>query len=225
VIRLVLIVPLLLSVALLSLAVSRVAASVLKAPAHRTLLVIESGKSAGAEATSRAATYTQRAAQWEHSAELFGELGFLRLWEGFQTGRDDSVRLSLIDQASQSLRQSIYLSPARPHPWVRLAYASVLEGADPKDTTDLLAQSVRTGPYVAEISVTRLELLLRLWQHLTPEMRRYTMRQIRYIWPNAGHHLLRLARNAPRPDIIRLALRRDPVAVERVDALIARRYQ
>lgn len=221
--RLALLVPLVLSLALLSLAVPRLLASVLKAPSHRTVLVIESGETADPGALDRAATYAERATRWEKSAGLFGAAGFMRLQQVSTEGRGDPARAARINAASESLRQALQLSPARPQPWVRLAYARALEGADRDELVGLLSQSVRAGPYVAEISVARLDLLLRLWRYLTPELRGYAMKQVRYIWPHAGHGLLRLAGKTPRPDIIRLALRRDPLAVERVDAAIARR--
>ena len=221
--RLALIVPLLLSIALLALAVPRVVASVLKAPAQRTIMIVESGKTSGAESLARAATYVERATGWERSARLFGELGFLTLLQAFQTGRDDPARPALIGEASSSLRQSLQLSPARPHSWVRLAYARALEGADPAELADLLAQSVRVGPYVAEIAVTRLDLMLRIWKHLSPDLRIYARKQVRYIWPRAGRELLHVVRDTPRPEIIRFSLRPFPEAVERVDAVLARR--
>jgi hypothetical protein len=221
--RLALIVPLLLSIALLTLAVPRVVASVLTAPAHRTILIVESGKTSEAKPLARAATYVERATGWEISARRFGELGFLRLLQAFQTDRDDPTRPALIGKASDGLRQALQLSPARPHPWVRLAYARALEDADPTELADLLTQSVRTGPYVAEISIARLDLLLRIWTHLSPDMRTYAMKQVRYIWPKAGRELLRVVRDTPRPEIIRFALRPFPEAVERVDAVLARR--
>ena len=223
--RLALIVPLFLSIAILSLAVPRVVASVLTAPAQRTILTVESGKTSEAERLVRAATYVERATDWEQSSQRFGELGFLRLLQVFQTDRDDPARPALIGEASQSLQHSVQLSPARPHPWVRLVYARALEDADPSELADLLAQSIRTGPYVSEISVTRLELLLRLWKHITPKTRTYAMKQVRYIWPKAGGKLLRVVQNTPRPDIIRFALRHDPEALERVDAVVARRQK
>ena len=144
--RLALIVPLLLSIALLTLAVPRVVASVLKAPAHRSILIVESGKTSGAESLARAAAYVERATSWERSARLYGELGFLTLLQAFKTNRDDPARPALIGKASDSLRQALQLSPARPHPWVRLAYARALEGAEPAELADLLAQSVSVGP-------------------------------------------------------------------------------
>jgi hypothetical protein len=221
--RLALIVPLFLSVVILSLAVPRVVASVLRGPAHRTILKVEAGKPYEIETLARSTEYLARATYWESSALLFGELGYLRYLEGFYTERDDPARPAMIDRASQNLRQSLRLSPARPHPWVRLAYARALEDADPSEVADLLALSIRTGPYAAEISATRLDLLLRLWKYLTPELRTYAMKQVRYIWPKAGGELLRIVQSTPRPDVIRLALRLDPLALERVDAAIARR--
>lgn len=221
--RLALAVPLLLSIALLTLGVPRVVASVLTAPAHRTVLIVGSGKTAEAPALALAADYVERATNWQQSAQLVGELGFLRLLQTFQTDRDDPARPALIGEASDSLRQALRLSPARPHPWVRLAYARALEGADPTELAQLLAQSVRAGPYVSEIAVTRLDLLLRLWTHLPPDLRTYTMKQVRYIWPHASYELLRVVADTPRPEIIRFALRTVSEAVPRVDAVIARR--
>ena len=221
--RFVLLVPLILSVALLTLGVPRVVASVLTAPAHRTILIIEDGGTSDAERLARAASYVERATDWERSARRYRHLGFLRLLQSFQTDRDDPARPALISEASTSLRRSLQLSPARPHPWVRLAYARALEDAEPQELADLLGQSVRAGPYVAEIAVTRLDLMLRIWSHLPPDMRTYAMKQVRYIWPHAGRELLEVARDTPRPEIIRFALRPYPEAVERVDAILARR--
>jgi len=221
--RLALFVPLLLAVAILTLAVPRVVASVLTAPAHRTLLLIEDGRSADAERLDHAANYIKRATEWEQSARRFGQLGFLRLFQALQTKPDDPKRRALIAEATASLRQSLMLSPSRPHPWVRLAYARVLAGADPGELVNLVAQSIRTGPHVAGIAVTRLDLMLRMWKYLTPEMRTYAMNQVRYVWPRAGRELLQLVRDTPRPEIVRFALRPYPEAVQRVDAVLARR--
>lgn len=223
--RLVLIIPFLLSLLLLILGIPRVVSSVLMAPAFRTILAVEHGKTAEVPALTLAATYAERATYWEHSAQLFGELGFLRLLRAFQTAPDDLMRPTLVSQASDSLHKALQLSPARPHPWVRFAYARALGGGDPAEVADLLAQSVRAGPYVSEIAITRLYLLLRLWSYLSPDMRLYTMRQVRYIWPNASSELLQVVRKTPRPEVIRFALRRYPDAVRQVDNIIARRAQ
>ena len=224
--RLALVVPLVLSAVLLVMGVPRMVASVLKAPAHRTVLLAERGKMVETTALARASTYLERAAGWEHSAALLGALGLVRLVQGYEAGRGAPAVAKgpdPIDEAAERLGEALRLSPVRPHPWVHLAYARTLQAADPNELAGLLVQSVRTGPYVAEIAVIRLDLLLRLWRHITPELRLYTLKQVRFVWPQARHRLLRLVRTTPRPELIRLALRRDPEALEQVESAIARR--
>jgi hypothetical protein len=214
-------IPLLLAIPLLWLGAPRVVASILKAPANSTVSKVQNGKTPAPQRLARAADHLERVAGWEESAGLFTDLGFLRLLQAVQTDPDDPQRLALAGQATEALHQALLLSPARPHPWVRLAYARAIEGAEPSEVAALLARSVSVGPFVSEIAITRIELLLRAWGHLSPETRRYTVKQIRYIWVNAASSdLIQVAKRTPRPDIIRFALRPIQGAVERFDAAV-----
>jgi hypothetical protein len=214
-------VPLLLAIPLLWLGVPRLVASILKAPAHRTVSMVQNGRTPASEQLERAAVHLERVTSWEESTGLFADLGFLRLLQAVQTDPDDPQRPVLAGQAAEALHQALLLSPARPHPWVRLAYARAIGGAEPSEVAGLLAGSVSVGPFVGEIAITRLELLLRAWDHLSPEMRRYTAEQIRYIWTNdASSDLIQVAKRTPRPQVIRFALRPIRGAVERLDAAV-----
>jgi len=148
---------------------------------------------------------------------LSSEIGFLRLLQAFQMDNSDPDRAVVAERATANLTESLRLSPARPHPWVRLAYARALEGAKPAEIVQLLDQSIRVGPYVGEIAVVRLKRLLVDWRHLTPEMRLYTYRQIRWVWNSEKSYVQRVARQTSRPDIIRFALRTIPDAAEYFD--------
>lgn len=207
-------------VALFWLGAPRVIASVLKGPAHKTVWEVFHGRAPGIAQLKRASSYLDLATRWEDSAALYNDLGFLLLLEAIQTEPDDQQKKALADRATEALRHALLLSPSRPHTWVRLAYARTIAGAHPSEVVTLLARSVEVGPFVGEIAITRLELLIRAWGHLPPEMQRYTLKQIRFVWINAADELITVAKRSPRPDIIRFALRPIPRAVERLKAAV-----
>ena len=67
--------------------------------------------------------------------------------------------------------------------------------------------SIEVGPFVSEILASRLELLLEVWPQLSPKVRRYASRQIRYAWAHYKRRLvIGVMRRTPRPEIIRFAL-------------------
>ena len=218
--RLVALIALLLPITLLWLGTPRVIASILKAPAHGTISDIFHGKRPGSAQLKRASGYLGLATRWEESAALYTDLGHLLLLEASHAEADDPERKALAGQAMEALRQGLLLSASRPHPWVRLAYARAVAGAHPADVAAVLARSVEVGPFVSEIAISRLGLLLRVWDHLSPEMRRYTFKQIRYVWNNDAFELIKVAKQTPRPDIIRFALRPISKAVERLDLAV-----
>ena len=210
-----------LALALLVLAAPRFVSSLLRAPAHAVLTQIEAGEVLAPGQLERAAKHLERAHRWESSAKLYAEIGFLRLLQAFQMDKAAPNRATIAALATADLKESLRLSPARPHPWVRLAYARAIEGAEPSEIAGLLEQSIKAGPYVGEIVIVRLKRLLVDWAHLSPGVRIYTFRQIRWVWNSKQSYLLRAARQTSRPDIMRFALRPIPGAVERFDRAVA----
>ena len=202
---------------ILILGVPRFISSVLKAPAHVALTKSEAGGLPPPDQLERAVKHLETARRWESSAKLSGEIGFLRLLQAFQIDESDPDRATVAGLATANLKESLRLSPARPQPWVRLAYARAIEGAEPSEILGLLEQSIKAGPYVGGIAIVRLKRLLVDWQHLSPELRRYTFRQIRWVWNSEQGFLLRAAKQMSRPDIMRFALRTIPGAVEQFD--------
>lgn len=181
------------------------------------LTKIAAGEVPPIDQLERAADHLERARRWETSAKLSGEIGFLRLLQAFQMEESDPSRVSIAAAATASLKESLRLSPARPHPWVRLAYARAIENAEPSEIVGLLGHSVEVGPYVGEIAIVRLKKLLAEWEHLSSGLRLYAFQQVRWVWNSEKSYILRAARKTTRPEIMRFALRPVPGAVEQFD--------
>ncbi len=207
----------LIGIALIMLGVPRVSASFLMLPAYKAISDMRHGKEQDLEHLERAAGYLERASEKEQSAELYTDLGYLRLLRAIQSDPEASERGELAAAATDSFRQALVLSPARPHPWVGLAYSRTLEEAPSSEIVALLEQSIEVGPFVSEILTSRLELLLEVWPQLSPNLRRYASRQVRYGWANDRQEVIGLVRRTPRPEIIRYSLRPVPDALSELD--------
>ena len=86
----------------------------------------------------------------------------------------------------------------------------------------LLLRSLETGFYVADITISRLELLLRNWKHLPAVARQATGKQIRYAWEHNERDLARIAKRTGRVHIVRFAIRSIPGALDCFDRALAR---
>ncbi len=203
----------LVGIALILLGVPRITASFLMLPAYQAVSDMRHGKELEREQLERAAGYLERATEKEQSAQLYTDLGHLRLLRAIQSDPEASERRGLAAAATDAFRHALVLSPARPHPWVGLAYSRTLEGAPSFEIVALLEQSIEVGPFVSEILASRLELLLEVWPQLSPKLRRYTSRQVRYAWAHDRQGVIGVMRRTRRPEIIRLALRPVPGAL------------
>ncbi len=154
---------------------------------------------------------------WESSAQLTSEIGFLRLLEAFQMAPLNAVRSAKARLAAEHFTESLNLSPARPHPWVRLAYARDIEGSTGVEIARLLRQSISVGGFVGEIALVRLKMLLKHWDSLSPGLRLYTFKQIRYMWASDRSFILEAGKQTSKPHIIRFALRAVPGALDQFD--------
>ncbi len=219
---LILIFGLLFSFVLLSLGVPRVVASVLKAPAFVTLLAAHGGEPQPSEQLGRAAGYLEAAARWESSGRIRTDLGFLLLLQSAQSDPEDPKRVELARQAAEALREGLLRGPAGPHSWIRLAYARMIETGPSPEVAALLEQSLEAGGFVGEITVSRLELLLRNWDHLPPDARTLTGKQLRFAWKRDRRRLIEIAKQTNRAHIIRFAIRSMPGALDQFDAALAK---
>lgn len=211
----------LVGIALIMLGVPRVSASFLMLPAYKAISDLRHGKDQDLEQLERAAGYLERASEKEQSAELYTDLGYLRLLRAIQSDTEAPERGELAAAATDSFRHALILSPARPHPWVGLAYSRTLEDAPASEIVALLRQSIEAGPFVGEILTSRLELLLEVWPQLSPKVRRYANRQIQYAWAHYKRWVvIGVMRRTPRPEIIRFALAPVAGALSRLDRVV-----
>ncbi len=206
------------------LSVPRLVASLLKAPAHFTVLAAHRNKTLTEGELARAIATLEKVRDWEMSADLNSELGFLLLLQAARSEPEERQQ-EVAARAADFLEQSLLLSASRPHPWVRLAFARWFHGDEALRVTEPLEQSIEIGPYVGAIAITRLKLLLHIWEHLSPKLKLYTLNQIRYIWPNAGGELLELAKRTSQPWVIRRALRPVPGALQQLDRVLSESEQ
>jgi hypothetical protein len=210
-----------LSLVLIGLGVPRVVSSLLKGPAIATVRDAHDGDSLRLEELETAARYLRKAAAWEGSAGVRTDLGLLLLMRAEQTDVDDPQREALLDEAAAVLRDGLARAPVRPHAWLRLAYAGMMNSGPSAEVVAELALSLQTGRFVGEIALARIELLLRNWAYLPFEMRTLVGAQIRYAWRHERRGLVELAQMTGTTRIIRFALRTIPGALEEIDSLLS----
>ncbi len=211
----------LIAIVLILLGVPHLTASFLMLPAYKTDSEMWDGKELEREQLERAAGYLEWATEIEQSAQLYMDLGHLRLLRAIQSDPMASERRELAAAATDSFRRALLLSPARPHPWIGLANSRALEEAPSAETVALLEQSIEVGPFVKEIFALRLELLLEVWPQLSPKVRRYAIRQIQYAWAHYKRRVvIGVMRRTPRPEIIRFALASIAGALSRLDSVV-----
>jgi hypothetical protein len=170
----------LVGIVLIMLGVPRITTSFLMLPAYKTVSDMRHGKELEREQLERAAGYLERAAEKEQSAQLYTDLGNLRLLRAIQSDPKASERGRFAAAATGSFRHALVLSPL----------------------------------------ASRLELLLEVWPQLSPKVRRYASRQIRYAWANDKQGVIGVMRRTPRPEIIRFALRPVPGALSELGKVI-----
>jgi len=210
-----------LSLVLIVLGVPRVVASLLKGPAIGAVSDAHDGDLLSPGQLETAIRYLRRAADWEASVGLRTDLGFLLLSQAEQIAVDGPKREALLDEAGAVLRDGLARGPVRPHAWLRLAYVEMMQSGPSAEVAAVLGRSLEAGRFVGEISLVRMELLLRNWAHLPFEVRALVGEQIRYVWRRQPGKLIVLARITGTTQILRLSLRSIPGSLEMIDRHLA----
>ncbi len=167
------------------------------------------------EQLTAAADILRQALPWNDGGRLQSDLGYVMLLRAARADEQDAA------PAAKMIATSLTRAPARPHTWVRLAYARTLGGE--QDSVAPLMRSLDAGPYVPTLTVPRLELLLRHWDELTTAERRRVAEQVRYGWGLSSRDVIALARRTGQGHIIRFALAGIPEAQAQLDAALAPR--
>ena len=168
--------------ALLLLAMTRFLGAVSALPAGHALLAIREGRPVADDEIARAVAAMEQSLRWGGTrAEPLSDLALLKLMQidGDVIGPGESSRLLTESIAAQ--KASLALAPANADGWARLTYAHyALSGLD-RASLGALAMSFRSGRLERAPMVFRLQLILREWDALDPEMRALGRVQIRQL--------------------------------------------
>ena len=203
------------AVGLLTLAVPRTIASLIAAPAFPVVIAMHRGDVTTDGQLDAAAGILRQALPWNDGGRLQSDLGYVMLLRAARAEDQDAA------PAAEMIAESLTRAPARPHTWVRLAYARTLGGE--QDQVAPLMRSLEAGAYLPTLTVPRLELLLRHWDELTTAERRIAAEQVRYGWELSSRNVIALARRTGQGHIIRFALAEIPEAQAQLDAALAPR--
>jgi len=170
-----------------------------------------------------AIAFLRRSTSWEQSGELYGDLGLLLFRDAVGRTADDPLRDQQAVASIAAIEKSLALTPTVPQGWIRLAYAKTLLDGPGPEIAAILEQSLRLAPFSGALAPARIDLLLQNWAFLPPEVRQQVGPQIRYGWRHHSQSLVEIAANNGRLNILRLALRSDPDATQRIEQILAKR--
>ena len=156
--------------------------AVLALPAGPALNAIREGRSPADDQIGRAMAATERSLRWgAASAVSLSDLALLKLMQvrlGDATGPEG---FQLIRESLTSQEASLARAPSNSDGWARLTYARyALSGLD-EASRDALAMSFLTGRLERSPMAFRLQLILREWEAVDPELRALGIEQIRQL--------------------------------------------
>ena len=200
----------LLALAILYLAGPRTMAAVVMFPGNHLLKRVQSGEALSEEQLETLINSRERALVWVESGRVRTDLALAKLLLAQQRTVNQQPDEGLVDQAKAELRQGLLFSPARPHAWTRLAFSELQAGGDARQAVAALRMALRVAPYEPGVMFVRLEVGLRLWWSLDPELREQLGEQIRMAWRHSGEQLIATALKTRRVHVVRAALSRSP---------------
>ena len=119
--------------------------------------------------------------------------------------------------ARKALIAGLSSAPVSADGWYWLAVANQIGSESAAKSLSALRMSVYTGPHIPTLAVIRVRLMLRFWRQYKPDERQLVFSQIRYAWSVAPGGVIDLAIVARNQWPIRIALARDPKALQRFE--------
>jgi len=186
---------LLVGAALLLLGLSGLLGATLDLPAVPALIAIRESRPVTAEGLARAVASAERSQRWGGNAASLSDLSLLKLMQAESSDTLEPERLRLLQESRTIQEASLARAPASTDGWARLTYAryslGVLEegrvlqeelgeGLDPA-SREALEMSFRTGRLERAPMLFRVQVLLREWEALDPELRALANAQIRQL--------------------------------------------
>ena len=181
--------------ALLLLGLPGLLGATLDLPAAPALLAIRESRPVAAEDLARAVASAERSQRWGGNAVSLSDLSLLKLMQAESSDTLEPERLRLLQESRTIQEASLARAPASTDGWARLTFAryslSVLEkervlqeelgeGLDPASRA-ALEMSFRTGRLERAPMLFRIQILLREWETLDPELRALGNAQIRQL--------------------------------------------
>jgi hypothetical protein len=164
--------------------------SALALPAGPALNTIRGGRTVADNHVARAVAAVERSLRWGVApAASLSDLALLKLVQAQSRDATTPEGAQLLMESLAAQETSLAQAPASTNGWARLTYARyALSGLD-EASRDALAMSFLTGRLERAPMAFRVQLILREWEVLDPEMHALGSMQIRQLC-RYGHHAL-----------------------------------
>lgn len=192
---------------LLVIAVPRTVGVILTARSEPVLRKLQDQQPVYMEELKTLANALERGRFWLNDGRLRTDLGLAYLLVSEQMQRGDSNAGVYLQRAIDELKAGLARAPANPYAWARLAYAEALSRGWSPLAVSSLRHALITAPHEPRLLWPRLRMAFLALPHMSSEDRVIVLRQVRVAW------------NADRAELTRLAIELDQVSVVR-DALM-----
>ena len=206
-------VALLVAVGGLYLAIPRSISGIIAFESLSTMSRLRAGRLVSKERHDRLVRAQAQASVWNTSGQQRIDSAFVLIVGQFTQSREIRANISeQVDfkQAEGLLKDGLALSPVSADGWRWLAIAR-LSAKDRLGAAAAVRMSLYSGPYEPLLAVSRLRLLIRLWDQFPASEREMIYRQIRFAWRVSQDGVVSLAAESQNnlwP--FRLALARRP---------------
>jgi len=148
-------------------------------------------------------------AAWFPMNVLYDDLAMVAL-ERSARAKDRSIAQAYVHEAELWQRKGLFVSPADPYGWYRLAYLYYSTEGPSQRVTSAWRQSVASAPYEPRLLVPRLQMAMSLESILDADVRESFPRLIRDAWREDPEALTKAAHEGTFISSVESALRRDP---------------
>jgi hypothetical protein len=169
-------------VALIALAVPRLASGILLAPYDDTLARLGRGETVAGAELARAVDSRRAALAWLETGRVRADLGALYLAWAAAPGLREAARMAMLDRAIAAFRAGLGLAPAQPFAWTMLGQATLrrLGPGAGGAVAPVLRMALITAPYEPRLVAPRLAIGLAVLRSLSPELRDLLVGQVTF---------------------------------------------
>ena len=158
-------------------------------------------------------------AAWFPMNNLYNDLALVAL-ERSGRAKDPSISKAYIKEAELWQRKALFISPADPYGWYRLAYLYYLTDGPSQRVADAWTQSLAVAPFEPRLLVPHLQMAMSLGDKIEEETRKSYPRLARDAWREDPQNLAKAAQDGSFVTIVEDALRNDPEDLQQFRALL-----